>query len=399
VVLTQDSAKASALQAEVESLLDKGVIVHIDNPGPGFYSHIFVVPKKPKGSWRLIIDLSRLNRFLRVPHFKMETTRSIAAAAMLPGDWAAPLDLQDAYLHVPVHPDYQRYLRFYFEDRAYQFKAMPFGLASAPLIFQSIVKAFVAPLHALGLKLHFYLDDWPLRNASKDILKTQMKLLIKNVKLAGWIMNEEKSELTPSQDFIFIGIRFCTRVGLMFPPPDRIVKILSAQKFCQARDFLSLIGLLNSAADQVPHGRLYLRPLQLLLLSRWRPHRDPLDRGNSPSRIPTKRRLEILGLRNSSQSGGVVSFPPPQLSMFTDTANIGLGAHVNEVDLSTKDTWSQEESNMSINILELNAVLLGVKHFRTQLKNQRVSLFLDNSTVVAYIFENREVPTPQFFAE
>jgi hypothetical protein len=136
---------------------------------------------------------------------------------------------------------------------------MPFGLASALLILQSIVKAFVAPLHTQGLKLHFYLDDWLLRNASNDILK--MKLLMKNVKMAGWIMNEVKSELTPSQDFIFIGIRFCTRVGQMFPPPDRIVKImsrvrqLSALKFCQAREFLGLIGLLNSAADQIPHGR------------------------------------------------------------------------------------------------------------------------------------------------
>jgi hypothetical protein len=132
-----------------------------------------VVPKNRKGSSRLIIDLSQLNRFLRVPHFKVEPTRSIAAA-MLPGDWEASRDLQDAYLHVPVHP-------------------------------QSIVKALVAPLHALGLKLHFYLDDWLLRNASKDILKTQMKLLIKNVKLAGWSMNEEKSDPTPSQVFIFIG--------------------------------------------------------------------------------------------------------------------------------------------------------------------------------------------------
>jgi hypothetical protein len=158
------------------------VIVHIDNPGLGFYSHIFVVPKKQKGSWRLNIDLSRFNRFLQVPHFKMETTRSIAAA-ILPGDWA---------------------VRIYFEGRVCQFKAMPFGLASALLIFQSIVKAFVAPLHTLGLKLRFYLDDWLLRNASnmsKDILKTQMKLLIK---LAGWIMNQEKSELTPSQDKIHI---------------------------------------------------------------------------------------------------------------------------------------------------------------------------------------------------
>jgi hypothetical protein len=110
---------------------------HIDNPGPDFYRDIFVVPKKQKGSWRLIIDLSRLNRFLRVPHFKMKTTRFVATA-ILPGDWAISLALRGAYLHVPVHPDYQRYLRFYFEGRVYQFKAMPFGLASAPLIFQTI---------------------------------------------------------------------------------------------------------------------------------------------------------------------------------------------------------------------------------------------------------------------
>jgi hypothetical protein len=49
--------------------------------------------------------------------------------------------------------------------------------------------------------------------------------------------------------------------------------------------------------------------------------------------------------------------------MFTDASNFGWGAHVNEVDLTTKGTWSQEESKMSINILELKAVLLGVKYF------------------------------------
>jgi hypothetical protein len=55
--LPQDSAKASALRAEIKSLQDKGVIVPIDKPGQGFYSYI-VVPKKQKGSWRLITDLS-----------------------------------------------------------------------------------------------------------------------------------------------------------------------------------------------------------------------------------------------------------------------------------------------------------------------------------------------------
>jgi hypothetical protein len=111
----------------------------------------------------------------------------------------------------------------------------------------------------------------------------------------------------------------------------------------------------------------------------------PSGSGNSPSRILVKGSLEILGVRDSSQSGGVVTSTPPKLSMFTDASNFSWGAHVNKVDLSTNGTWSPEESKMSINILELKAVLLGVKHFRTQLKNQRLSLFSDNSMVVAYI--------------
>ena len=37
----------------------------------GFYSHLFLVPK-PCQTWRLVIDLSRLNT-LKVEKFKMET--------------------------------------------------------------------------------------------------------------------------------------------------------------------------------------------------------------------------------------------------------------------------------------------------------------------------------------
>ena len=37
-----------------------------------FYSHLFLVPK-PHPRWRLVIDLSRLNAFLHVDKFEMET--------------------------------------------------------------------------------------------------------------------------------------------------------------------------------------------------------------------------------------------------------------------------------------------------------------------------------------
>jgi hypothetical protein len=98
--------------------------------------------------------------------------------------------------------------------------------------------------------------------------------------------------------------------------------------FCQAREFLSLIGLLNSAADKVPHGRLYLRPLQLILLSRWRPHRDPLDREVPLPESFTLLR-EVWKFWDSEihlNQGVFLHPPPPNLSMFTDVSNFGWGS-------------------------------------------------------------------------
>ena len=43
----------------------------------GFYNRLFIVPK-PNKKWRPILDLSALNRFLKVKTFKMETPESFA---------------------------------------------------------------------------------------------------------------------------------------------------------------------------------------------------------------------------------------------------------------------------------------------------------------------------------
>jgi hypothetical protein len=126
-----DPTRARTLHTEVQALLDKGAVLVVeDHSSPGFYSHIFLVPKKSR-DWRLIIDLSRLNLFLMVPRFKMETTRSVATAIQ-PNDWAVSLDLRDAYFHIPMHPDYQHFLRFSHDGKVYQFQALPFGLAPPP---------------------------------------------------------------------------------------------------------------------------------------------------------------------------------------------------------------------------------------------------------------------------
>jgi hypothetical protein len=110
---TSDKEKRILLSEEVQSLILKGAVERVHDPfqSPGFYSRLFLVPKKT-GGMRPVIDLSILNTFLLVPHFKMETNRSIWSC-IHPGMWITSLDLMDAYFHIPIAPPIRKFLRIF----------------------------------------------------------------------------------------------------------------------------------------------------------------------------------------------------------------------------------------------------------------------------------------------
>ena len=69
--------KDQTLASCIQSLLSKNAIERVKNvKSLGFYSCLFLVPK-PHQRWRPVIDLSRLNTFLHIEKFKMETPESI----------------------------------------------------------------------------------------------------------------------------------------------------------------------------------------------------------------------------------------------------------------------------------------------------------------------------------
>ena len=87
--------KDQALADCIQSLLSKNAIERVENvKSLGFYSCLFLVPK-PHQKWRPVIDLSRLNTFLHVEKFKMETPESIRTS-LIPGEWVSSIDLSDA---------------------------------------------------------------------------------------------------------------------------------------------------------------------------------------------------------------------------------------------------------------------------------------------------------------
>ena len=69
----------------------------------------------------------------------METPESIRAS-LIPGKWVWSIDLSSAYLHIPIHPNSRKYLRFCHKSQVFQFTSLPVGLATAPQVFTVIVK-------------------------------------------------------------------------------------------------------------------------------------------------------------------------------------------------------------------------------------------------------------------
>ena len=78
----------------------------------------------------MILNLSRLNTFLKTPSFKLANHNSLRKI-IPPGAFMAKLDLRDVYLHIPIHPSSQKFLAFSFQEKLYFFRALPFGLSVA----------------------------------------------------------------------------------------------------------------------------------------------------------------------------------------------------------------------------------------------------------------------------
>ena len=204
----------------LRQLMDKNAIELVHKKvSLGFFNRLFLVPK-PDNKWRPILDLSNLNFFLKTEKFKMETPETIRTS-LQQGEWVTSIDFKDAYFHIPIQERSRKYLRFHIQGQTYQFKALPFGLSTAPMEFTIIAKEVKLMAIHNGIRIHQYLDDWLVRAASHQVCLQHTQVLIKMCRSLGWLVNVEKSELEPKQVFNYVGYQFNLQSGRVRLTPDR----------------------------------------------------------------------------------------------------------------------------------------------------------------------------------
>lgn len=129
---------------------NKGTMTEIKEPQLGFYSTLFLVPKKDRGQ-RPVINLKALKQFIQTHHFKMEGIHTLKNTIKL-DDWLVKLDFKDGYFTILIQSSQRKYLRFTLHGKTYKFKCLPFGLSSAPWVFTKTLKPVVTLLQEMRVQ-------------------------------------------------------------------------------------------------------------------------------------------------------------------------------------------------------------------------------------------------------
>ena len=246
-------------------------------------SRVGVIPKgKQTGKWRLIVDLSHpeggsVNDGISPDLSSLAYTSVDDGARMAVqegrGALLAKLDLESAYRMIPVHPADRMLLGMEWKGKVWLDTALPFGLRSAPKLFNLMADClqWIFRKHGIGRVIH-YLDDYlfvgpPATSECGRALQSAISICQRlGVKLS---LNKLEG---PTVSLSFLGIQLDTeRLEVRLPEEkmDNLSQLLlewRQKRNCTKRELLSLMGVLHHACQVVRPGRTFLR--QMIELSK-----------------------------------------------------------------------------------------------------------------------------------
>ena len=362
-----------------------------------------MIPKGHQtGKWRLIVDLSApkgasVNDGIR-PELCSLTYASVDDAVRVVlrlgrGCIIAKLDIRSAYRIVPVHPDDRPLLGMQWSKGLYVDTALPFGLRSAPKLFNAVADALAWIFGQAGSRvpLH-YLDDFlflgpPNSGECGAALQSAVTLCTE----LGVPISEEKLE-GPGTCIPFLGITLDTEVLQLRLPEEKLRRLLStirewqSRKVCKKRELLSLIGQLQHACRVVRSGRSFLRRMiNLASTASELYHRVRLN-GSFKSDLMWWATF-LPGWNGTSMMSSVLG-SAPQAVVTLDASDWVCGA------FSSLGQWFQIEwpsswQSVHITFKELIPVVVAIVLWGNSWKGGTVLCRCDNAAVVSIVNSGR----------
>ncbi|XGW34697.1 hypothetical protein V3C99_018584 [Haemonchus contortus] len=173
------------LDAEIDRLVSDGVISSVDHSE---WAAPIVAVRKKNGQIRSCADFSTgLNDALQLHHHPLPTAEEVFTK-LNGGRVFLQIDLANAYLQIEVESRSKEMLTINIHRSLYRYNRLPFGVKSAPGIFQQIMDSMICGLQGVAA----YLDDIIVTGHTYEQHRSNLRALFNRISEYGFHVRLEK---------------------------------------------------------------------------------------------------------------------------------------------------------------------------------------------------------------
>ena len=305
-------------------------------------------------------------------------------ASLAGGKAFTKLDLSHAYLQIPLDEESCQYVTINTHKGLFEYRRLPFGVASAPSIFQRTMETLLQGISGVCV----YIDDILVTGTTEGEHLQNLAQVLQRLESAGMRLKKQKcSFLLPSVTYLGHVI---SQQGL-HTEETKVCAIVDAPEPKNVGELRSFLGMVNYYAKFLPDLATTLAPLYLLLqkFCRWR--------------WRSKQRKAFQQVKDLLRSGRVLTHFNDSLPLVLacDASPYGLGAVLSHrmpnggekpVGFASR-TLTKAEANYSHLDKEGLAIIFGVKKFHQYLYGRKFEIKTDHKPLTHIFSETRATPT------
>lgn len=361
----ESPAKHKIIKKHVKEMLDLGVI----RPSESEWASP-VALQKENGEYRFCLDYRTLNRNTKsdpfpIPRFEAVIQRLSAA------QFISKIDLKKGYWQIEMHPESIPYTAFICEDGKFEFTRMPFGLKTAPSVFQRFVNTLLG--RAKGNFADGYLDDILVYSSTWEEHLDHLRFVLTQLQHANLTANIKKCSFAqPVVEYLGYLI---TSDGVRINP-EKISPIMDYPVPRTTKDVKRFLGLCGWYRQYVPHFATLIEPLN-----------DCLRKGKKFI-WDYEQQQAFNTIKQLIADATALSLPDfeKKFILRTDSSDVGLGAVLAQIDKNDVEqpiafasrTLSKAERSYHATEKECLGIVWALKKFTPYLDGQEFELQTDN---------------------
>ena len=305
-------------------------------------------------------------------------------ASLAGGRVFSKLDLSHAYLQVLLDEESRNLVTVNTHKGLFRFNRLPFGVASAPAIFQRIMEGVLKGIPGVCI----YLDDILITGQTEEQHLANLEQVFKQLEAAGMRLKRNKCCFN-LPEVTYLGHQI-DKNGL-HPTEEKTKAILEAPTPKNTTELRAFLGLINYYGKFLPNLSMVLIPLYKLL------------KNNTSWKWSTEQAKAFQDAKNLLKSPRVlIHYDSSRPLMLTcDASPYGVGAVLAHImDDNTERpiafasrTLSKPETNYAHLEKEALAIIFGIQKFHNYLYGRKFVIHSDHKPLMYILNASKSIPT------